>query len=116
RSHGGVYSRGPPRLDERDRLVESLARLLVGVVLYWCGAADVEGAVVAGAVTHERLQDVEERLVARPQHAVSEIVRVRVAALARDGIDRLHIVRAVAVEELVDDGDDIVLAYAGLEL
>ena len=79
-------------------------------------AADIEGAVVAGAVAHERLQDVEERLVAGAQHAVGEIVRMRIAALAGDGVDRLDVVRAVAIQELVDHGDDVVLAHAGLEL
>ena len=80
------------------------------------GAADVEGAVVAGAVAHEALQDVEEGLVARAHHAVGEIVRVRIAALAGDGVDRLDVVGAVAIEELVHLGDDVVLAHAGLEL
>ena len=41
---------------------------------------------------------------------------MRVAALARDGVDRLDVVGAVAIEELVDLGDDVVLAHAGLEL
>ena len=104
------------RLDQRDRVVEPFARLLVGVVLHRRGAADIEGAVVAGAVAHERLQDVEERLIARPHHAVGEIVRMRVAALARNGVDRLDVVGAVAVEKLVHLGDDVVLAHAGLEL
>ena len=79
-------------------------------------APDIEGAVVAGAVAHERLQNIEERLIARADHAVGEIVRVRVAALARNGVDRLHVVGAVAIEELVDLADDVVLAHAGLEL
>ncbi len=105
-----------PGLISSIALVEPFARLLVGVVLHRRGAADIEGAVVAGAVAHERLQDVEERLVARADHAVGEIVRMRIAALARDGVDRLDVVGAVAVEELVDLGDDVVLAHAGLEL
>ena len=41
---------------------------------------------------------------------------MRVAALARDGVDRLHVVGAVLVEELVHVGDDVVLAHARLEL
>jgi hypothetical protein len=62
------------------------------------------------------LQDVEERLVARAQHAVGEIVRMRIAALARDRVDRFHVVGAVAVEEFVDLRDDVVLAHPRFEL
>ncbi len=51
-----------------------------------------------------------------PHHAVGEIVRMRIAALAGDGVDRFHVVGAVGVEELVDLGDDVVLAHARLEL
>ena len=57
----------------------------------------------------------EEGLIARPNHPVGEIVRVRIAALAGDGVDRLDVVGAVSVEELVDLGDDVVLAHAGFE-
>ncbi len=49
-------------------------------------------------------------------HAVGEIVRVRIAALAGDGVDRLDVVRAHLVEHLVGLGDDVVLAHAGLQL
>jgi hypothetical protein len=86
----------------RSIAVEPFAAFLVGVVLRRRGAADIEGAVIAGAVAHERLQDVEEGLVAGPHHAVGEIVRMRIAALAGDGVDRLDVVGAVAIEELVD--------------
>ena len=47
---------------------------------------------------------------------VGEIVRVRVAALAGDGVDRLDVVRAEPVEHLVRLGDDVVLADARLQL
>jgi hypothetical protein len=40
---------------------------------------------------------------------------VRIAALAGDRVDRLDVVGAVAIEELVDLGDDVVLAHAGLQ-
>ena len=79
-------------------------------------AADVEGAVVAGAIALIGLQDVEEGLVARPEDPVGEIVRVRIAALAGDGVDRLDVVGAEPVEELVRLGDDVVLAHARLQL
>ena len=39
-------------------------------------------------------------------------MRMRVAALARNGVDRLHIVRAPLVEELVGHGDNLVFAHA----
>ena len=51
--------------------------------------ADVERAVVAGAVPHERLDDVEECLFARADQPIGEVVRMRAAALARHGVDRL---------------------------
>ena len=68
------------RLDARDGVVEPLARHLVSVMLRRRRPHHVEGAVVAGAVAHERLQDVEEGLVAGADHAVGEVVRVRIAA------------------------------------
>src|SRR4051812_50191022 len=49
---------GDARLDQRDRLVEPFACLLVGVVLYRRRAPDIEGAVVAGAGAHERLHGI----------------------------------------------------------
>src|SRR5215475_2945701 len=104
------------RLDQLDSLVEPFARSPVGVVLDRRRAAHVEGAVIAGAIAHERLQDIEKGLIARPQHAVSEIVGMRVAALTRDGVDGLHVVGAVLVEELVHIGNDVVLPHAGLQL
>ena len=99
-----------------DRLVEPFAAQLVGVALRIGGAADVEGAVVAGAIAHVGLQDVEERLVARANDPVGEIVRMRIAALAGDGVDRLDVVGAHLVEHLVGLGDDVVLAHARLQL
>ena len=61
------------------------------------------------------MQDIEERLIAGPQHAVGEIVRMRIAAFAGNRVDGLDIVGAVRVEELVDLGDDVVLAHAGAQ-
>ncbi len=103
-------------------LISSIARSSqsrqtpVGVVLGWRRAADVEGPVVAGAIAVERLQDVEERLIARPDQPVGEVVRMRVAALARDRVDRLDVVRAHLVEHRVRLGDDLVLPDARLQL
>ena len=57
RCHSGTY--------ERDRVVEPFATLLVRVQLRVTDATDVERAVVARAVPHERMDDVEERLIAR---------------------------------------------------
>ena len=103
-------------LDQLDRLVEPLAALLIGVALYRRRAADVERAVIAGAVPLVGLQDVEEGLIAWPEHPVGEIVGVWVAALARDCVYRLDVVRAHLVEELVGLGDDVGLAHTGLKL
>ena len=103
---------GHPRLDQRDGGVDPLAGLHIGVILHRRGAADVEGAVVAGAIALIALQDVEERLVAGAKVTVGEVVRMRVAALAGNGVDRLHIVAAHLVEQLVGQRDDVVLAHA----
>ena len=50
------------------------------------------------------------------QHTVGEVVWVRIAALARDGVDGLHVVGAVLIKKLIHVGDDVVLAHARLEL
>src|ERR1700710_713386 len=55
---------GDAGADQVDRVVEPLAALLVGVDLGLVGAADRERAVVARAVAHEGVDDVEESLVA----------------------------------------------------
>ena len=95
--------------------VHPLPRLLVGVPLRLGRAADAEGAVVAGAVAVEGMDDVEERLVARPDDAVGEVVRMRVAPLARDRVDRLDLVRTQLIEPLVRQCDDLVLPNTRLE-
>jgi phosphoserine phosphatase len=61
------------------------------------------------------VDDVEERLVAGADDAVGEVVRVRVAPLAGDRVDRLDLVRAELVQPLVRQGHDLVLAHARLE-
>src|SRR6266480_579832 len=73
-----------------DPRIDPFARLRVGVALTLRRPADVEGPVVAGAVAVIGLDDVEEGLVAGPDQAIGEDVRVWAAALAGDGIDRLH--------------------------
>src|SRR5579875_3845784 len=80
------------RLDQLDSTVEPFAALLVGIELRRRGTTDVERAVVTGAVSHERLQDIEKHLVAGPHHTVCEIMRMRVATLAGDGVDRFDVV------------------------
>src|SRR5262245_3264218 len=102
-------------LDERDRFVHPLAGLLVGGELRLRRAADAERALIAGPVADERHDDVEERLIARADDAVGEVVRVRATALARDRVDRLDAVRAHLVEALGGQADDLVLARARLE-
>ena len=98
--------------DEGDRRVEPLAALLVRVELSGADAADVERAVVARSVAHERVDDVEERLVARPQEPVGEDVRVGVAAIAGDGVHRLDLLGSHLEEQLVRARDDLVLVHA----
>jgi hypothetical protein len=99
-----------------DRGVDPFARLHIGVVLRRRRAADVEGPVVAGAVALVGLEDVEERLIAGAEQPVGEVVRMRVAALAGDRVDRLDVVRAHLVEQLVRQRDDVVLANARFQL
>ncbi len=103
-------------LDQVDRQIKPLAAALVGVVLGRRRPSDIEGAVVAGAVADEGVEDVEEGLVARADEAVGEVVRMRVAALAGDGVDRLDVVGAEFVEELIDAGDDVVFPDARLQI
>ena len=50
-----------------------------------------------------------------PDQPVGEVVRVRVAPLAGDRVDRLDLVGAHLVEPLVGQRDDLVLADAGLQ-
>ena len=61
------------------------------------------------------MDDVEERLVARAQQPVGEDVRVRVAAVAGDGVDRLDLLGAELEQELLRPRDDLVLVHAGAE-
>ncbi len=103
---------GHPGLDGADRGVDPLPRPGVGVPLGLAGPADAERAVVAGPVPVEGVHDVEERLLARPDHAVGEVVRMRVAPLAGHRVDGLHVVGAHVVEPLAGQRHDLVLPYA----
>src|SRR5215472_3050079 len=85
-------------LQEIDRFVHPFARIAVRGVLRWSSHPYVERSVVTGAITHERLDDVEERLVAGTDEPVGEVVRMRAAALARDGVDRFHAIAAHLVQ------------------
>src|SRR6476659_4504317 len=87
---------------ELDRLVDPLAGPLVGVALGVVRGADDERPVVARLVADERLDDVEEGLVARPDDPVGEDVRVRAAALARHGVDVVDVLRSKVEQELRD--------------
>src|ERR1700752_2501716 len=73
-----------PRFDAGHGVVQPFTRFLVGIALRCGRAADIEGSVVTGPIAHERLQNVEERLVARPDHSIGEVVRMWIAALTRD--------------------------------
>src|SRR5215813_255611 len=106
---------GYARLDESDGAVHPVPRLLVGAVLGGSSPSHAERPVVAGAVAHEGLDDVEEGLVAGAKHAVGEVVGMGRAALAGDGVDGLYAVRAHLVESLGRQGHDLVLAHPRLE-
>ena len=116
---------GRPHLDDvggrgtgshqRDGAVHVLAGPDVGVVLGRAGRPDREGAVVAGAVAVVAVQDVEERRVAGPDDPVGVDVRVRRAALARDRVDALDVLRAEVVERLGDQAHGLVLPHPGTQ-
>ena len=78
--------------------------------------ADHERPVVAGLVADERVDDVEEGLVAGPDDPVAEDVRVRAAALAGDRVDVVDVLRAQVEQALGDVGHELALADARLEL
>src|SRR5512134_2377900 len=82
REHLADMRRAGTGPDALDGIVEPLAGLFVCVVLRGRRAHNIERPVVAGAIAHEALQNVEERLIARTYHAVCEIVRMRITALA----------------------------------
>src|SRR5690606_29404546 len=65
--------RADARLDRVDGRIDPLARLLVGVTLLVVRAADVDRAVVARAIAHVGLDDVEERLIARADEPIGEV-------------------------------------------
>src|SRR5919106_1277151 len=67
------------------------------------GAADGKGPVIASTVAVIAVQYVEEGGVAGAQDAVRIHVRMRAAALAGDGVDAFHMLRAQIVEHFADD-------------
>ena len=60
------------------------------------------------------MQNVVVHRIAGAQHAVGENVRVRIAALAGNRVDRFDVLRAQVVENFADQADGFVLAHAGL--
>ena len=94
-------------------MVEDVAAALVGVHERARGRADGERAVVARPIAVEGVEDVEVRRVAGAQHPVGEHVRVRAAALARDRVHALDVLRAELEQHLVHERDAVVLAEAG---
>src|SRR5436190_6217563 len=96
----------------RDRLIEHVAAADVGVDERPRGGADGERAVVARAVAVVGVQNVEIGGVAGAEHPVGEDVRMRAAALARDGVDALDVLRAQLEQHLAHERDGVVLAEA----
>src|SRR5512140_1519916 len=62
--------RGDARTDDTDSRIQVVSAPLVGVYHGPRRAADREGAIVAGPVPVEALQDVEVRRVTGPQHPI----------------------------------------------
>ena len=90
--------------------------MLISVPLRIARPAKIDGTVVSGPVAHIRFNDIEEGLVPGAEKAVGEIVRMRIAALARIGIDRLNLIRTHLVKPLRRAGDDIGFAHSGFQL
>ena len=88
RSHIGRGRAGP---HQGYGLVEVVAAALVRVDKRLGCAPDRECAVVARAVAVERMEDVEVGGITRPQGAVREVVWVRAAPLAGDGVDAFDV-------------------------
>src|SRR4051812_22736978 len=107
---------GDPRAHELDGRVDPLAGLLVCIPLCVGALADDEGPVVAGLVADERMDDVEERLVAGPDDPVREDVRMRAAPLARDCVDVVDVLGAEIEQVVRDVCDELALANAWLQL
>src|SRR5579872_1169376 len=103
------------RTNQLDRCIYPLARLLVRVALACRCTSDVERAVIARAISVEGAHDIEKRLIARPDQTVREIVRMWIAALAGDGVDRLDVVGPEVVELLRRQRHDLILANARLQ-
>ena len=53
------------------------------------------------------MQNVEVNRVAGAQHAIGENVRMRIAAVAGDGVDRLHLLGAELEEQSLGLGHDL---------
>jgi hypothetical protein len=93
----------------RTREIAALVRVVHGAR----GVTNRETPVVAGAVSHVGVQDVVVHGIAGAQQAIGEHVGMRVAALARNGVDRLHVFRAQIVEDLAHQSHGLVLAQTG---
>src|SRR5438128_6452440 len=65
------------RLEQIDRAIHPLARLAVRIALRSARAPYVERAVITRAIAHERLDDIEERLISRTDQAIGEVMRMR---------------------------------------
>ena len=109
------FVRAHSRLQQCDGAVHPFTRVAVRAYLRRRRAADVEGAVVAGAIAHERLDDVEEGLVSGADQSIGEIVRMWTAALAGDGIDRLDAIGTHVVQAAGRECDDLALPDSRLE-
>ena len=61
------------------------------------------------------MQDVVESQVTGAQQAVTENMRVRITAFTRDRIDAFHMLRAQAIQHIVDQTHTFILPNAGLQ-
>ena len=95
---------------QSDRTVDQLAADLVSIPLGRRRAADLECAVVAGAVAVVAVKDVEERRVAWSDDAIAVDVWVGCTPFSRDGVDTFDVLRAEVVQDFVDKPDALVLA------
>src|SRR5206468_10449154 len=86
----GHLAGGGARPDQVDRRVEVIAAALVGVEQRTRGAGHRERAVVARAIAHVAVEDVEVGGITGAQGPIGKHVRMRAAALTRDRVDALY--------------------------
>src|SRR3984893_1745239 len=104
---------GAARADQFDRGIEIITAALVGVDHGVRTIPNGEAAVITGAISHVRMENVVVDGVARAEHAIGKHMRMRIAAFAGNGIHSFNIFRTQIVENFADQTHGFVLAHPG---